>query len=128
MTVVFDRGGYSPKLFVRLDKLGFDVMTYRKGKTVAWPTSHFVEETLEVDGRQYGYRLAERNRVRTGRLRAKTKKVSSKAGPQFLWMREVRVLRSDGRQTAILTTNKELEKAMVAYRQFNRWRQENFFK
>ena len=128
MTVVFDRGGYSPKLFVRLDKLGFDVMTYRKGKTVAWPTSHFVEETLEVDGRQYGYRLAERNRVRTGRLRAKTKKACSKAGPQFLWMREVRVLRSDGRQTAILTTNKELEKAMVAYRQFNRWRQENFFK
>jgi chromosome segregation ATPase len=43
-------------------------------------------------------------------------------------MREVRVLRRDGRQTAILTTNRNLEKVLVAYRQFNRWRQENFFK
>jgi hypothetical protein len=38
------------------------------------------------------------------------------------------VLRSDGRQTSILTTNQHLEKTLVAYRQFNRWRQENFFK
>jgi len=128
VTVVFDRGGYSPKLFARLDKLGFDVMTYRKGKYAAWPTSHFVEETLELEGRRYGYWLAERKRVRVGRLRPKRKKASSKAGPQYFWMREVRVLRRDGRQTAILTTNRNLEKVLVAYRQFNRWRQENFFK
>jgi len=31
-TVIFDRGGYSPKLFARLVDLGFEVMTYRKGK------------------------------------------------------------------------------------------------
>ena len=128
VTVVFDRGGYSPKLFVRLDQLGFDVMTYRKGKIKAWPTSHFVEETLEMDQRQYVYCLAERTRVRVARLRRKKKKESSQDGPQFLWMREVRVLRCDGRQTSILTTNRELEKALVAYRQFNRWRQENYFK
>ncbi len=128
VSVIFDRGGYSPKLFARLDKLGFDVMTYRKGSVTAWPTSHFVEEILEVEGRRYSYRLAERKRVRVGRLRPKTKKASSTAGPQFFWMREVRVLRSDGRQTSILTTNQHLEKTLVAYRQFNRWRQENFFK
>lgn len=128
VTVVFDRGGYSPKLFVRLDQLGFDVMTYRKGKILAWPNSHFAQETLEIDGRQHTYTLAERKRVRVARLRRKKKKESSKDGPQFLWMREVRVLRSDGRQTSILTTNRELEKSLVAYRQFNRWRQENFFK
>jgi hypothetical protein len=29
---------------------------------------------------------------------------------------------------SILTTNGDLEKALVVYRQFNRWRQENFFK
>jgi hypothetical protein len=111
-----------------LGKQGFDVMTYRKGKTSAWPKSWFADKELEVDGRRYCYRLAERQRVRIGRLRPKRKNASSQAGPQFLWMREVRVLRADGRQTAILTSNKSLDTVLVPYRQFNRWRQENFFK
>jgi len=126
--VIFDRGGYSPKLFARLDKLGFDVMTYRKGKTTPWPVSQFTDEEHVVEGRRYCYRLAERKRVRVGRLRPNRKKPSSDLGPQYFWMREVRVLRADGRQTAILTTSKDLEKVEVPYRQFNRWRQENFFK
>jgi hypothetical protein len=66
--------------------------------------------------------------VKVGRLRPKRKKSPRSLGPQFFWMREVRVLRSDGRQTAILTTRQELATAEVPYRQFNRWRQENFFK
>lgn len=126
--VIFDRGGFSPKLFARLNELGFDVMTYRKGKSSPWPVSQFVEVEHVVDGRRYGYRIAERPRVRVGRLRPKRKKRSSSLGPQYFWMREVRVLRDDGRQTAILTTCQELETIEVPYRQFNRWRQENFFK
>jgi transposase len=126
--VIFDRGGFSPKLFVRLNKLGFDVMTYRKGKVSPWPVSQFVEMERVVDGRHYGYRIAERPRVRVGRLRGKRKRRSSDWGPQYFWMREVRVLRDDGRQTAILTTCQELERIEVPYRQFNRWRQENYFK
>ena len=128
VTVIFDRGGYSPKLFARLDKRGFDVMTYRKGKVRPWSLAQFAERELVVEGRRYVYRLAERARVRIGRLRPKRKKRRPAAGPQFLWMREVRVLRADGRQTAILTTNQNLETVAVPYRQFNRWRQENFFK
>lgn len=128
VTVIFDRGGYSPKLFARLDKQGFDVMTYRKGKVRPWPLTRFVEEELVVEGRRYGYQMAERQRVRVGRLRPKRKKASSDAGPQYFWMREVRVLRADGRQTSILTTNQNLEAVAVPYRQFNRWRQENYFK
>lgn len=126
--MIFDRGGFSPKLFARLNKLGFDVMTYRKGKSVPWPVSQFVEVERVVEGRRYGYRMAERPRVRVGRLRPQGKKRSSALGPQYFWMREVRVLRDDGRQTAILTTRQELETIMVPYRQFNRWRQENYFK
>ncbi len=30
VTVVFDRGGWSPKLFARILALGFDLITYRK--------------------------------------------------------------------------------------------------
>ena len=127
-TVIFDRGGYSPKLFARLVALGFDVMTYRKGKISPWPKSHFVEQEFVIDGRTYHYTAAERKRVKVGRLRPKRKKRSRSLGPQFFWMREVRVLRSDGRQTAILTTREELASVEVPYRQFNRWRQENYFK
>jgi hypothetical protein len=43
-------------------------------------------------------------------------------------MREVRVLRDDGRQTPILTNRQDLSAVMVAYRIFFRWRQENYFK
>ena len=32
LTVVFDRGGYSPRLFQRLIAEGFDLLTYRKGR------------------------------------------------------------------------------------------------
>jgi hypothetical protein len=126
--VIFDRGGFSPKLFARLSALGFDVMTYRKGKSSSWPVSQFVEVERVVDGRRYAYRIAERPRVRVGRLRPQRKKRSSGLGPQYFWMREVRLLRDDGRQTAILTTCQALETSEVPYRQFNRWRQENYFK
>jgi hypothetical protein len=127
-TAIFDRGGYSPKLFARLVDQGFDVMTYRKGKIAPWPKSQFVEEELEIDGRTYRYRVAERKRVKVGRLRPKRKKRSRRLGSEFLWMREVRTLRADGRQTAILTTRRDLASVEVPYRQFTRWRQENFFK
>jgi hypothetical protein len=32
VTVVFDRGGWSPKLFATMIKDGFDILTYRKGR------------------------------------------------------------------------------------------------
>jgi len=127
-TVIFDRGGFSPKLFALIVRLGFEVMTYRKGKTSPWPLSHFGEQEFVVEGRSYRYQVAERSRVKVGRLRPKRKKERRSLGPQFYWMREVRVLREDGRQTAILTTRQDLDTAEVPYRQFNRWRQENFFK
>jgi hypothetical protein len=41
-------------------------------------------------------------------------------------MREVRRLRDSGHQTAILTTRHDLSLAVVAYRMFERWTQENF--
>jgi hypothetical protein len=43
-------------------------------------------------------------------------------------MREVRILRDDGRQTAVLTSRQDLSGVAVAYRIFLRWRQENYFK
>jgi hypothetical protein len=33
VTIVFDRGGWSPKLFRTMIQGGFDILTYRKGKS-----------------------------------------------------------------------------------------------
>lgn len=128
ITVVFDRGGYSPKLFQRLIELGFDLITYRKGKSRRLPRSDFEEQELKVNGKSVRYELCDRPRVRVGRLHPKRKKRVAAEGPEFLWLREVTILRDDGRQTNILTNRSDLEAVEVAYWMFNRWRQENFFK
>ena len=112
VTVVFDREGWSPKWFKELDEAGFDVLSYRKGPYRLWPGSWFRVVVGEVEGRQVEYELAERT-VRVHR------------GPK---MREVRRLRSDGGQTAVLTTRSDLPAIEVAWRMFERWRQENFFR
>jgi transposase len=126
ITVVFDRGGFSPKLFRRLIDDGFDILTYRKGKTRKLPESAFETQGQEIEGQWREYRCCDRPRVRVGRVRRKGKK--SRPEPQYLWLREVRVLREDGRQTPILTSRTEPSAVEVSYRMFHRWRQENYLK
>jgi hypothetical protein len=130
MTVVFDRGGYSPKLFARLIGMGFDVLTYRKGKVARLPASRFAAQREKIEGAWREYSLCDRPRVRVGTLpsEGKGKGRGSKRGRRYLWMREVRVLRDDRRQTPILTNRQDLSALMVCYRMFHRWRQENYFK
>ena len=128
ITVVFDRGGYSPKLFARLIDDGFDVITYRKGKSRKLPRSWFQRQRRKIDGKWVSYMLCDRPRVRVGQLHPKRKKKTDGQSSRYLWLREVRVLRDDGRQTSILTNRTDLEAVEVGYRMFNRWRQENFFK
>jgi transposase len=126
ITVIFDRGGFSPKLFRRLIDEGFDVITYRKGKSRKLPKSAFEKRRQKIDGQWREYEFCDRPRVRVGRIRPAGKK--QKKASQYLWLREVRVLREDGRQTTILTNRADLTAVEVAYRIFNRWRQENYFK
>ena len=45
-----------------------------------------------------------------------------------LRLRQVTRLMDNGHQTPILTSRRDLPAAQVAYRMFDRWRQENFFK
>jgi hypothetical protein len=65
-----------------------------------------------VDGRRVRYELAER---------------STELVPGFR-MREVRRRCANGHQTAIVTTRTDLPIEVVAYRMFERWTQENFFR
>ena len=45
-----------------------------------------------------------------------------------LRLRQVTIWRKDGKQTAIVTSRRDLSAIEVAYRMTRRWRQENFFK
>jgi Transposase DDE domain len=128
LTVVFDRGGFSAKLFARLLALGFDIITYRKGKVRKRPRRCFRRQGQPIDGAVREYDVCDRPRVRVGALRARRQHPPPAEPGHYLWLREVRVLRTDGRQTSILTSRTDLSAVEVAYRMFQRWRQENFFK
>jgi hypothetical protein len=128
LTVIFDRGGFSARLFRLLIDNGVDVITYRKGKKRPLPKHRFGEQTLEIEGRCVKYQLCDQPKKRVGRLRNARKKRQPDDTPQFLWMREITVLREDGGQTQVLTNRTDLAAVEVLYRIFGRWRQENFFK
>jgi len=112
VTVAFDREGWSPKFFREVHTQGFDVLTYRKGAYAPWPVTAFQTVTGVVDGRRVSYAVAER---------------STELLPGFR-MREVRRLCANGHQTAIMTTREDWAILVVAYRMFERWTQENFFR
>lgn len=113
VTVVFDRGGYSPKLFQQILAAGFDLLTYRKGRYPRIPRRLFRPHRTRQEGRSITYVLADQEvRLLKGQLR----------------LRQVTRLMDNGHQTPILTSRRDLPPAQVAYRMFERWRQENFFK
>jgi transposase len=113
VTVVFDRGGYSPKLFLQMLADDFDLLTYRKGRYPRIPRQRFQERRTRRAGRTLTYVLADQEvRLLKGQLR----------------LRQVTRLMDNGHQTPILTSRRDLPPAQVAYRMFDRWRQENFFK
>lgn len=111
VTVVFDRGGWSPKLFQWMDANGFDVLTYRKNKVDPLAESQFTDYEVELPHGKVDYELADTEiEVAKG---FKMRQVTRKKGDH---------------QTHIVTTRRDLPVTEVATRMFDRWRQENFFK
>jgi hypothetical protein len=115
LTVVFDRGGWSPKLFAELAREGVYILTYRKGKRQSYPLADFDQEITLPD-------RAGRN-PRTYRVRDRGTNVS---GHRF---RSVTVLgKREGHQTEIITTDPQTPTAGILCEMFTRWGQENYFK
>jgi len=113
VTIVFDRGGWSPQLFAVMIKDGFDVLTYRKGHCRRINERRFVRRRAKLDGCWVDYLLHdEAVRFLKGRLR----------------LRQVTRLCDDGHQINVITSRWDLRDVEIAYRMFERWRQENFFK
>ena len=113
VTIVFDRGGWSPKLFGTMIKDGFDLLTYRKGRCRRINERRFIRRRAELDGRWVDYLLHDQP---VGFLKGK------------LRLRQVTRLCDDSHQTQVITSRWDLRDIEVAYRMFERWRQENFFK
>ena len=114
VTIVFDRGGWSPKLFQKLIADGFDILTYRKGRAQRRLRWEFREHRAVLDGREVVYQLADHGiRLLQGKLE----------------LRQVVRLADDAKhQTQVVTSRRDLPAIEIAYRMFERWRQENFFK
>src|SRR5271165_4097233 len=94
-------------------KDGFDLLTYRKGRCRRINERRFIARHAELDGRWVDYLLHDQP---VGFLKGK------------LRLRQVTRLCDDGHQTQVITSRWDLRDIEVAYRMFERWRQENFFK
>lgn len=113
LTVVFDRGGWSPRLFQSILDMGFDILTYRKGRFRHVAEKRFILRKARLEGRRVEYLLHDQAvRFLKGKLR----------------LRQVTRLTETSHQTAVMTSRWDLRDIVVAYRMFERWRQENFFK
>jgi len=119
VTVVFDRGGWSPKLFAKLIADNFDILTYRKAPFRPVPLGKFARIKGTIHGRELEYDLADqRIYLEYGR----------KGKRQRVYLRQVTRRSDNGHQTPIITSRRDLSTLEVAFRMFDRWRQENFFK
>jgi hypothetical protein len=119
VTVVFDRGGWSPKLFAQILADGFDLLTYRKAPYRPVPLGRFRRHRATIDGRELDYWLADQPVRLAYGPRGRRKRLS---------LRQVTRLGDSGHQTPILTSRRDLSAVELAYRMFGRWGQENFFK
>jgi len=92
---------------------GFDILTYRTGKARRIHERRFVRRRARLDGHWVSYDLHEQPvRFLKGKLR----------------LRQITRLCDNGHQTQIITSRLDLRDIEIAWRMFERWRQENFFK
>lgn len=114
ITVVFDRGGWKLRLFRQIVcELGFDILTYRKGKSPEIDPALFSKQQSVIGGRRLEYALHDQ-------------RVTFLDGK--LELRQVTRLGNADHQTQIITSRFDLPAVEVAFRMFERWRQENYFR
>ena len=128
LTIVFDRGGWSPTLFATLLSRGFELLTYRKGKSEPEPADAFNEHTwIDERGITHSWELAERELSIA--LPAKAAKAY---GHNTITLRQV-TRQAGAHHTSILTSrglreDDPISTVEIAARMFSRWRQENYFR
>ncbi len=130
----FDRGGYNVELFEQLIKEGYEILTYRKGVYDPVPDNEFKREQTVIKNREYEFAPYETTvelKVYEQVDRGSEKKPGYRDTGRRLSLREIRILRPDDKQTAILTSIKatEVSAVQLAGYLFDRiGSQENVFK
>jgi transposase len=134
LTCVFDRGGYNALLFEQLIDDGYQIVTYRKGAYEAVAVEKLKRESTEINGRVYDfapYELEAELTVYEVVDRGPGKKTARRDTKRRLKLREIRIQRPNGGQTAILTSlcKEDISALEVASMLFDRTgSQENMFK
>jgi hypothetical protein len=114
-TLIFDREGYSPELFLELQKKRIAALTYHRYPKEDWPLEEFQEQAVKV--------------VNGGTVRLKLAERGTRVGNRpWLWAREVRRLVDGNRQVSMVSTHFLGDAASLAAALMARWSQENFFK
>jgi hypothetical protein len=112
-TIIFDREGFSPKLFAELKEQRIGILTYHKYPGENWPVEEFSTRSVRLHtGEVVQRELAERGTQLSNEL----------------WVREVRMRSSDSSQVSMLSTNRRLDLTQIAVWLPARWSQENFLK
>jgi hypothetical protein len=115
--LVFDREGYSPGLFKRMNAKHIACQTYHKHPAKEWSRQEFHDHTVTlVEGGEVQMLLAERGTL-----------IGSKSKDK-IWVREIRKWTDSGRQISIISTQWQASVQEIVGPQFGRWSQENFFK
>lgn len=124
ITVAFDREGWSPETFARLDAMeGVYFLTYRKARAnkrlPVLPKSAFTRHEWKTYGQSVAYDLADKGIHVDYGPKKKRKR---------LHLRQITRLTDKGHQTHIVTNDTRTQTVELAHRMFSRWGQENFFK
>jgi len=111
-TMVFDREASFFSFFKELwEKHRVAVITYKKSVKDKWNEEDFATYEIEIEGNKVKMELAEKI-----------------IDFERITIREIRKKTDTGHQTSLVTTNKKLDKLIIAHYMFARWSQENFFK
>jgi hypothetical protein len=112
LTVAFDRGGWSGATFKKVVAEGFDFITYRPGHHDPLPADAF-EDCPKRDG------------VKTKVRQLADMRLQVRAYGEA---RLIVILSDNGKQTHIVTSNRNALPLDLALQLLGRWRQENYFK
>ena len=103
----FDRGGYNLLVFEQLIDADFDLITYRKGDSKPIAESDFPPGPVTINNRAYSRAPYEHDvelKIYETVDRGLNHKPTRRDTKRTLKLREIRILREDGGQTAILTS------------------------
>jgi len=125
LTVIFDREGWSPKLFAQIKSTAsVHFLTYRKKGTKSGlpqlDADQFHSHQWQTDWERKDYDLAD--------TQVTISYLDDEKRLQTVQLRQITRRKPDGKQTHILTDDEASPAAELAHRMFGRWGQENYLK